>query len=196
MKIRDFSSSNAIGTADQLCQYTACVLAQVSSVIQPFVGARQPDYAAHVGAHVRHIIEHYDTLANAWAAAQSAAPGVCTADYDARARSLELETSPLQALRRVALIADVFGDAGGLDEAAMAQIVHVYTRGGLHGEHNFCTPSTLARELMFLNSHATHHFAILQGYARERGESLGAGVGKAPATVAYEQSLLIAGVTA
>ena len=67
------------------------------------------------------------------------------------------------------------------------QPVDVRTRGGLQGEHNFSTRSTVARELMFLNSHATHHFAILQGYARQRGETLGTGVGRAPATVAHEQ---------
>lgn len=110
-----------------------------------------------------------------------------TADYDARERNMEVETNPLEAIRRVGLIDAALGRRSGLDDAAMLQIVHVYTRGGLKGEHNFCTPSTLAREIMFLNSHATHHFAIMQGYARERGQTLGAGVGKAPATVAHEQ---------
>jgi len=66
----------------------------------------------------------------------------------------------------------------------MLQRVDVYTPGGLKGQHNFCTASTLVREIMFLNSHATHHFAILQGYARERGQTFGSGVGTAPATVA------------
>ena len=81
------------------------------------------------------------------------------------------------------------GSSAGLNESTMQQVVNVYTRGGLKGEYNFCTPSTLAREIMFLNSHATHHFAIMQGYARERGQTLGAGLGKAPATVAHEQRL-------
>jgi len=71
----------------------------------------------------------------------------------------------------------------------MLQRVDVYTRGGLKGEHDFCTVSTLAREIMSLNSHATQHFAILQGYARARGQTLGSGVGKAAATVAHELRL-------
>lgn len=182
-------TSSALGTATQLCEYTSAVLTQMVGVIQPYVGVRQSDYAAHVGAHIRHIIEHYDTLVNAWAAVQKTTGTTCQADYDARERNLEVEANPLEAIRRIALIESAFGNNAGLNETAMQQSVCVYTRGGLKGEYNFCAPSTLAREIMFLNSHATHHFAIMQGYARERGQTLGAGVGKAPATVAHEQRL-------
>ena len=181
--------SNTFGTASQLCHYTSAVLAQMVSVIQPYVGAQQSDYAVHVGAHIRHIIEHYDTLVGARASAQHALGAMCQADYDARARNPEVEANPLEAIRRIGLIETALGASAGLSEVAMQQPVNVYTRGGLKGEHNFCTPSTLAREIMFLNSHATHHFAIMQGYARERGQTLGAGVGKAPATVAHEERL-------
>ncbi len=179
-----------------MCDYTAAVLAQMRSVVQPYLGTQQPDYAAHVGAHTRHIIEHYDTLVKAWGKVQ-ANPGVaCQADYDARERNMQVETNPAEAIRRMGLIEAALGSSSGLSEADMQRTVHVYIRGGLVGEHNFCTPSTLAREIMFLNSHATHHFAIMQGYARERGQTLGAGVGKAPATVAHEQRLSKSGVAA
>ena len=182
-------TSGPLGTATQLCAYTAAILAQMVSVIEPYAGARQPEYAAHVGAHIRHIIEHYDTLVKAWATAQEKPGTSCQADYDARERNLEVETHPLTAIERIALIDSALGSRAALDEAAMQQTVYVYTRGGLSGEYNFCTTSRLAREIMFLNSHATHHFAIMQGYARERGQTLGWGVGKAPATVAHEQRL-------
>ena len=182
-------SGGGLGTATQLCDYTGDVLAQMVSVIEPYAGERQSEYAGHVGAHIRHIIEHYDTLVKAWAAAQQQPGSRCHADYDARERNLEVEVNPQAALARIGRIKAAFGGSAGPSEAAMQQCVDVFTRGGLKGEHNFCTPSTLAREIMFLNSHATHHFAIMQGYARERGQTLGAGVGKAPATVAHEQRL-------
>jgi hypothetical protein len=182
-------TTNPLGTASQLCDYTGAVLAQMVSVIEPYTGAQQSDYAAHVGAHMRHIIEHFDTLVQAWAKVTTSPGAVCQADYDARERNMQVEANPLEAIRRIAKIDAAFGCNAGLTEAALQHSVLVYTRGGLKGEHNFCTPSTLAREIMFLNSHATHHFAIMQGYARERGQTLGAGVGKAPATVAHEQRL-------
>lgn len=177
------------GTAVQLCDYTSAVLAQMTSVIESYVGPRAVDYAQHVGAHMRHIIEHYDTLVRAVARSQAAGAATCVADYDARERNLEVETNPLEAIRRIRVVADAFGASSGMTSPAMEQGVQVHVRGGLNGELEFCTLSSVARELMFLNSHATHHFAILQGYARERGQTLGAGFGKAPATVAYEQQL-------
>ena len=143
------TTPNALGCAAQLCRYTAAVLAQMASVIQPYLGARRPDYAAHVGAHIRHIIEHYDTLAKALTLDRSDLLAAHVADYDARVRSLELEGDPSQALKRIALIDAVFGERAGLTDAAMLHAVHVYTRGGLAGEYNFCTPSSLAREIMF-----------------------------------------------
>jgi hypothetical protein len=190
------ATPQTLGTAAQLCNYTSAVLAQMVSVIQPYLGAQQPDYAAHVGAHTRHIIEHYDTLVHAWTATQKSPSATCQADYDARERNMQVETNPQEAIRRIVLIEAALGNCSGLDEAAMLHRVDVFTRGGLKGEHNFCTPSTLAREIMFLNSHATHHFAIMQGYARERGQTLGAGVGKAPATVAHEQRMSKSAVAA
>lgn len=183
------NTSNSLGTATQLCDYTAAVLTQMVSVIQPYLGAKQSAYAAHVGAHILHIIEHYDTLVKAWAAVQDRPEARCQADYDARERNLRVEANPLESIRRVGLIDAAFGSSAGLNKAAMQHCVLVYTCGGLTGEHNFCTRSSLAREIMFLNSHVTHHFAIMQGYARDRGQTLGAGVGKAPAAVAYEQRL-------
>jgi hypothetical protein len=183
------STQTSFGTAAQLSDYTAAVLAQMTHVIESYVGQRADDYASHVGAHMRHIIEHYDALANALKAVQTGFMVLCTADYDARERDQQLESDPLEAMRRIAGVAAVFCPDAGLTESAINQCVEVHTRGGMKGEHNFCTPSTLARELIFLNSHATHHFAILQGSARERGQSLGAGVGKAPATVAHELRL-------
>lgn len=183
------NSCNSRGTAAQLCAYTREIFMQMAGITRPYAGARMPLYREHIGAHLRHLIEHYGALAQALSNAL-AAPGVSpalpyTVDYDARARNMQIETDPVFALDHMALLKRAYESLG---EPVMAQPVEVHTRGGLHGEHNFITTSSVARELMFLNSHATHHFAIVQGYAHQRGESLGEGFGKAPATVAHEQS--------
>jgi hypothetical protein len=178
------TSHNPCGSGAQLCTYTGDVLSQMASVVQPYVGSRANTYGEHIGAHLRHIIEHYDTLAHALACSESCSNRACVVDYDARQRDPRLEADPEVALNRIALLQRAFK---AITDPLMERSVDVHTRGGLQGEHNFSTRSSVARELMFLNSHATHHFAILQGYARQRGETLGAGVGRAPATVAYEQ---------
>jgi hypothetical protein len=174
------------GNTAQLCIYTGAVLSQMADMVHPYVGSRARTYGEHVGAHLRHIIEHYDTLAHALALPESSSGLACVVDYDARQRDPRLETDPEVALTRISLLHRALR---AITDPLMWRAVDVHTRGGLRGEHNFSTRSSVARELMFLNSHATHHFAILQGYARQRGETLGAGVGRAPATVAYEQRL-------
>lgn len=180
------------GTPDQLTQYTGEILGQMMSVIQPYVDGKQQGYSEHMGPHIRHVIEHYETLArvvklftdvNAIATTVSALSCV---DYDARERDPLVETEPLMALERIQRLQQSLGTVGWAHEQHMAQPLRVQVRGGVQGEYNFECISTVGRELMFLSSHATHHFAVLQGYANQRGESLGVGLGKAPATVAHE----------
>lgn len=177
-------TGNNCGTAAQLCTYTGDIFLQMASVAKPYLGPRMPSYRDHIGAHLRHIIEHYGALAHALATSNLCSDVVCTVDYDARKRNVHIETDPAVALDHIALLKRAFEV---LDLSLMAQAVEVHTRGGLQGEQNFITVSSVARELMFLNSHATHHFAIVQGYAHQRGETLGDSFGKAPATVAHEQ---------
>jgi hypothetical protein len=179
------NTSNTRGTAAQLCAYTGEIFLQMAGIAKPYLGPRKPLYRDHIGAHLRHIIEHYGALATALATSGSPPALPYTVDYDARARNMQIETDPVFALDHVALLKRAFE---ALSETAMVHPVEVHVRGGLQGEHNFITTSSVARELMFLNSHATHHFAIVQGYAHQRGETLGEGFGKAPATVAHEQS--------
>ena len=180
------TTNSTCGSATQLCAYTSDILTQMIGVAQPYVESRQQTYGEHVGAHLRHIIEHYETLAHALTCSESCSNRACVVDYDARERNIRVETDPQVALDRIGLLQRAFEV---INDPLMERAVDVHTRGGLQGEHNFSTRSSVARELMFLNGHATHHFAILQGYARQRGETLGAGVGRAPATVAYEQRL-------
>jgi hypothetical protein len=177
------------GTADQLCAYTGAVLGQMAGIATPYV-RQTPDaeaYPTHVGPHLRHAIEHYETLARVIGQLQAGENADTVTDYDARERELRLDTDPQVALARIAQLTALLGQPGAISANTLARKVQVLTRGGLQGEHNFNTPSTVGRELMFLNSHATHHFAIVQGYLRAQGQTLGAGLGKAPATVAYEQ---------
>jgi hypothetical protein len=174
------------GNCAQLCAYTGDIFLQMQGIVKPYGGPRMPFYREHVGAHLRHIIEHYETLASVLSEPETMARRVRAVDYDARARNIAIESDPEVALCRIRWLCNLFG---ALTAAHLECPVDVHVRGGLQGEHNFVSRSTVAREVMFLNSHATHHFAIMQAYAHQRGETLGAGVGKAPATVAHEQRL-------
>lgn len=179
-------NSQTRSNSAQLCAYTCDIFLQMQSIVKPYVGPRTQSYREHVGAHLRHIIEHYETLARVLTGPVFIGDQLYAVDYDARERNIQIETEPVVALNRITWLCDAFADLGKLQ---LEYPVEVHLRGGLQGEYNFISRSTVAREVMFLNSHATHHFAIMQGYAHQRGETLGAGLGKAPATVAHEQQL-------
>ncbi len=169
-----------------LLAYCRDVLAQSADVVHQHVHFSSP-FSAHIGPHVRHIIEHFDALQKALS--DSGQPRVL--DYDARERDTRIETEPAFALSR---LLDLQQWLAGPDwcDASFNVPLAVHLRVGLQGEHNIASQSTVGRELTFLSSHAVHHFAILQGYARQEGLSFGPGLGKAPATVAFESRAVTA----
>lgn len=174
------------GNSVQLCAYSGDIFLQMQGIVKPYAGPRKQHFREHVGAHLRHIIEHYEALARVLTGPVLIGDQLYAVDYDARERNVAIESDPVVALNHITWLCDAFAD---LTEPQLECPVEVHVRGGLQGQHNFISRSTVARELMFLNSHATHHFAIMQGYAHQRGETLGAGLGKAPATVSHEQRL-------
>ena len=70
---------------------------------------------------------------------------------------------------------------------AFPEPVAVHMRGGLAGEEALLGHSTVSRELMFLASHAVHHYALIRVHAMQQGIDLGADFGKAPSTLRHER---------
>jgi len=136
-----------------------------------------PAYAYPVGAHLRHVIEHFEALLF------PAVPGVV--DFDARARDAALECSPAVAVQRLQALRAALSRGAGTPLTAAVQ---VHGQGGLGGEFHFSVPSTVGRELVFVASHAIHHFALLQAHCKQHGVPTGTTFGKAPGTVAHERA--------
>lgn len=133
-------------------------------------------YVGPVGSHLRHVIEHFEALL---LGAERA-----LVDYDQRPRDQLLERCPVEARRRVlALQAQLV--PGRL--LPLERPVTVVGQAGLAEELGFAVTSTIGRELVFVASHAVHHYALLQSHCRQQGIDLGADFGKAPATVAHER---------
>ena len=59
----------------------------------------------------------------------------------------------------------------------------------LAGEFNFEVESSLGRELVFVASHAVHHYALLAAHLRQLGLPVPEGFGLAPATVAHARRI-------
>ena len=161
--------------AERLLRFNRELLDQALDLVALHDRPHAPPYASHAGAHLRHVIEHYEALL--------LRPLGEPLAYDNRPRDRELERCTLRARARLRRLQQRLQ---GWTRATLDTPVRVLSRGGLVGEFEFATVSSLGRELMFLASHAVHHFALLQVVCREHGLAMGSRFGKAPATVAHE----------
>lgn len=172
-----------------LWQYNRALLTQAMETVQRLQAQARPgfDYAQAVGPHLRHIIEHYQALLRALRPAARR----CV-DYDERERDLDVQSrseATLQALRQ--LMAEMATQAQNPDWRLDLPL-ETRLRSGPAGEFEVVVPTTLGRELLFLSSHTVHHFALLGHYCKAAGVDLGPDFGKAPATVAFERTVVCA----
>lgn len=163
----------------RLLQFSIDVLAQALSLVASHELPDAPDYAAPVGTHLRHVIEHYEALLS------PAEPG--SVDYDQRPRDRELEREPAQARARLEALRVCLLQ---WTDAQLDAPLQVRGLGGLGGDFDFAVASSTGRELVFVASHAIHHYAMLQAHCEQHGIPISAEFGRAPATIAYERSAL------
>jgi len=165
--------------AQRLRHFNADVLQQGLDLVLAHMRPGAPPYARPVGAHLRHVIEHYDALLH------PPEPGVV--DYDARPRDHALEHEPAVArLRLLALLQRIAATDLALDAP-----VRVRGRGGLSGDFGFEVASTIGRELVFAASHAIHHHAMLTSHCQQHGIVVDERLGRAPATVAHALAIAV-----
>jgi len=165
--------------AKRLLQFNSAVLGQAVSLVAAHRQSDELAYSYPIGAHLRHVIEHYEALL------LRKEPRVV--DYDSRPRNRELQRNPDVALRRLRLLLRRLDEwtGGSLDAP-----VQVLGRGGLAGDFGFAVISSVGRELVFVASHAIHHYALLKPHCIQRGISIPAHFGRAPSTMAYQSASL------
>ena len=184
--------SDAPSPAAQLWAYNRVLLAQGVAMIDRLRAQAQPDfrYAQAVGPHLRHIIEHHQALFNTLAAEND---NDCV-DYDARQRALDVQTDPAVTRARLQVLMDKMAEMEALAGEAEWHLDRPLTtrlQAGTAGEMAVAVGTTLGRELLFVASHTTHHYALLAHYCQAAGVTLGPDFGKAPATVAFERKATV-----
>lgn len=159
-----------------LIQANHALLEQAASLINELDEAdymlSMQDYGSgSIGQHLRHVLDHYDSLSNG-------TNGVI--DYDQRRRNNPVETSKALALaeiqrtlRHLPLLVD--------------QPVRVRSEVSPHMQHIEETDSSIKRELLFVTSHAVHHFALIALLLRLQGMAVPADFGVAPATLSHQR---------
>ena len=133
----------------------------------------KPAFQATIGAHYRHFIEHYRCLFT------QIAKGVFC--YDKRERDEQLESDREYALRS---IAGLIVQLETIDFELFDQQYHIV-------DHQLAAPlaTTLQRELLFLQSHTAHHYAIIAAMARGLGEQPMRDFGVAIATIKHAEKM-------
>lgn len=123
---------------------------------------------------MRHILDHYLALKS----------GLETrvVDYDLRSRGGLLETDINHALKSWENIRQWLLT---ICDGAFTHQVTVKTEVSISHQQTLNTSSTLARELIFVASHAIHHFSLLAVVCSLQGIRLEDNFGVAPATVSH-----------
>lgn len=165
--------------ADRLLHFNRLLIDQALSLVDAHEEVpAAPAYGEYVGPHLRHVIEHYEALLLRDADGEL--------DYDQRPRDGALDQSPgLAQVRLRALKQHLDGAAA----YAMDQPILVRGQGGVTGEFDFAMRSSIGRELVFVASHAIHHFALLRLHCQQHGIPTDPDFGRAPSTVAHAMAV-------
>ncbi|GHA00082.1 hypothetical protein GCM10008090_05940 [Arenicella chitinivorans] len=135
-----------------------------------FTQSLRPTFESTIGAHFRHVLEHYRCFLRQL-------PSACVC-YDARERDQILERDLGYAVRT---INDLVHALGTLSESSTLQIKD--------GPSGLVLTTTTQRELLFLQSHTVHHYAIAAAMGRQLGTDAAPGFGVALATQQHVSAL-------
>ena len=137
--------------------------------------------SSRVGSHLRHCLDYYLCFLRGLEGARI--------DYDRRERRAALETNRDAALK---LLERIIGRLQAIPEESLERRIEVRVDAA-PGEaaHASWSRSSVSRELRFLTSHTTHHFALIALALKGQGVDPGSEFGVAPSTLSYwkEQGL-------
>ena len=144
---------------------------------ETYARPNQGVYSASIGAHYRHVLDHFLCLSNSIRTR--------VVNYDHRERNPELENSSSYARFVTEQLMEEFS---ALEEAAFRASCSVTYSVGYDGDEPSEVPSNLARELMFCVGHAIHHFAILKLLCAAVAIPLPYEFGIAPSTLKHNEA--------
>jgi len=134
----------------------------------------KPHFASSAGAHMRHILDHYLALKD------GLNQGLI--NYNKRNRYSSAEFCPKMALLQWQKVEQWLTEVSELDAD---MLVTVICEASINKTQITQARSTLARELVFVSSHATHHFSFLAVINSLLGNKDEVNFGVAPSTASY-----------
>ncbi|MEL7298470.1 MAG: DinB family protein, partial [Pseudomonadota bacterium] len=164
-----------------LCKDNIACLRELAAVINKLddddYRRALPPCNSGIGAHVRHVLDHYDALLG----------GLSTGsvDYDCRERDTATQLMPRKALQR---IDDLCSTLARLTEEDLPEQIAVVMDCGSDRSTSLAVPSTPLRELQFLVSHTVHHDALIAASVRQLDVDVHDGYGVAPSTLRFSDN--------
>lgn len=143
---------------------------------EQYIQGYKPAFASTVGAHFRHVLEHYRCFLKHLPRGE-----IC---YDSRERDQLLEVDHSYALTTInELCAALEKHKGQLDINTSCEVKDMQSK--------FPVTSTLERELLFLQAHSTHHYAIIAAMCRMLGAQPADDFGVAIATRDHQRKTTV-----
>ena len=133
-----------------------------------------PLFISSAGAHIRHILDHYSAIQNGLE--------IGVIDYDKRSRGGVVESDINAALR---LISRIESFLLSLSDKQLQQNILLSTEVSVNKKQVEIVQTTLARELIFVGSHAIHHFAMIKQISQAQNVIIPEQLGIAPATATF-----------
>jgi uncharacterized damage-inducible protein DinB len=134
----------------------------------------KPNFISSAGAHIRHIIDHYQAIMTGLANNYI--------DYGKRERHSDIETIPAIASAK---IVEIYHWLTSLTSEQLDKLVTLSTEVSISNCQVATVKTTIARELVFAASHAVHHYAMIAQIALLQQQALPQHFGIAPATATY-----------
>ena len=141
---------------------------------EDFQKVMQPHLSGSIGQHIRHVVDHYLALESGFESG--------LIDYNQRNRDANIEVSVVAAKETIQAVQAWFAT---LTSADLQKSIEVRSEISISARINDDCASTLAREIMFVSSHAIHHYSIIGIIRSIQGQSVPEFFGYAPATISY-----------
>lgn len=133
-----------------------------------------PYFNSSSGEHMRHILDHFISLMNGYKSG--------LVDYDLRNRKSNIESDHHKALLQLTELKQWILT---LDVNTLGDALTIKTEVSVFEKKPALLESSLARELIFVTSHAVHHFSIISIAMQLQDISIDESFGIAPATATY-----------
>lgn len=133
-----------------------------------------PHFPSSIGSHIRHIVDHFQALMNGLAGEH--------VNYNIRHRNNQIEQFPNAAIEALQAVSKWLVNIEDKDLNVTLSVT---------SEIDVCRPlsttclSTVERELVFVSSHAIHHYALIRIMCGMQNRQVPELFGYAPSTVTH-----------